>query len=196
MSRLLTGSEEEHVGDYYDAERIKFLLKPKHWKAAREIVILMEQVEQKVSRDFWREVEARLKKRSRGIGPEYFDENNSKGLWAHIPYLVGDIYFDIGQAVETGRHYYYCEIAGPRKDKRAKALFRKLEGATIADVKFWQNSEEAFAYREFTPTGDPNDWPLYGKKYMADLADEFGERAISFLNDVKSVVKRSNRGRK
>jgi hypothetical protein len=176
----------------YKAESMKFLLKPKHWKAAREIVSMMKEAEAKVVSQFWQEVGVRLKKKGWLIKPEYFEANNIRGIWSPIPNWPEHVYYDMGQTVEAGRRYLYCEISIEKLDKRARNLMKKLQASRLEDVRFSLDSKGRGVYREFTPTSEPEDWPMYGKEAAA-LADEVTQKCESFLSAVDPLVSRTKR---
>ncbi len=142
------------MGHRYKAESMKFLLEPKHWKAAREIVSMMKEAEAEVVSKFWQEVGVRLKKRGRLIKPEYFEANNIRGIWSSIPNWPEHVYFDTGQTVEAGRRYLYCEISIETVDKRARNLLKKLRASPLEYLQFFHDREAWRVYREFTPTSE------------------------------------------
>jgi hypothetical protein len=177
----------------YDAEAMKFLMEPKHWKRAREIVSTMKEAESNVVQELWHEVGLRLKKKGRLLDPQYFIENNYTGIWSHVANWLEYAYFDVGQGVEGGRRYLYCELDLEKADRRSGGLLKKFKAASIGDLQFGQDSDTHHIYREFTAQSEPEDWPMNGNKGVIDLANELAQKSAEFLSDAGQLIKRGKR---
>lgn len=173
-----------------EAELMRFLKTPKHWKSAREIVSMMKLAEAEVVRELWHEVGVRLKQKGRLEDPQYSVENNLKYISSPVIDWPEYVSFDIGQSVEAGRRYLYCEIFIEIADKRSRGLLKRLKAEEFLS---WQDSVSKYFYREFTTSLEPEDWPMHGRKTMKVLADEITQKGTEFLSEVGRLIKRERR---
>lgn len=177
----------------YDAESMKVLMKPKNWKKAREIVVLMKEAEAKVIQELWLEVGKCIKQKGKLIKPQYFLNNNYKGIWGHIAHWPENVYFDIGQGLEGGRRLLYCDLGLDKTDKRSRGLLRKFKTASVGDFQFVEEGETIYIYREFTTSSEPEDWPINGKKGLIVLAEEIAKKGTDFISDANRLIKQRKR---